>query len=107
MDYRELIKFSENYLQYQNGETSNFTFSVIPRRTIVDSAKNTIYSEGDLAVVEINRFHGEKSKVQIYRAVGRHVTGNSQKAYDSLDSLFEDFDIQQAEYIAAKKKKQV
>lgn len=104
MDYRELIKFSENYLQYRNGETSNFTFTVLPRRTIVDRAKNTIYTEGSLVVVDINRFHGEKTKVQIYRAVGHHTIGNSQKAYDSLDLLFEDFEIQQAEYIAIKKK---
>ena len=104
MDYRELIKFSENYLQYRNGETSNFTFTVLPRRTIVDKNKNTIYTEGSLVVVNIDRFSGKTSKVQIYRAVGHHTTGNSQKAYDNLDLLFEDFEIQQAEYLAIKKK---
>ena len=104
MEYRELIKFSENYLQYRNGETSNFTFTVLPRRTILDKNKNTIYTEGILTVVNIARFSGETSKVQIYREIGHHVVGNSQKAYESLDSLFEDFEIQQDEYLAIQKK---
>ena len=102
MNYSELIKFSKNYNQYRNGETVRFEFTVIPKKKMVDKNNNTIYTEGLEAVVNIDRFK-DGSRFQIYRAVGHHLEGNSQKAYNNLDSLFEEFEIQKDQYLAIKK----
>lgn len=54
----------------------------------------------------MNKFRSnDKDKFQIYRATGHHVLGNSHKCYESLSLLFEDFEIQQDEYLPANKKR--
>ena len=106
MNYSLLLKFSADYLRFKNGETEYLKFTVVPKKNIMSRSDKLVYIEGKVTVVRINRFKGEKSKLQIYRAVGHHVGGNSQKSYENIDLLLEDFEIQQDQYLAIREKKE-
>ena len=100
MDYRELIKLSENYQEYLSGETMRFEFIAVPKKTMCDVNNNEVYIKDYYVEVNIDKFKDE-DKYQIYRATGCHVTGNSHKCYKSLELLFEDFKIISLESLLA------
>ena len=80
MEINEIVSFKMNIGSYLAQSKKNIT----------DRSGNTVYFVGKEAQVKIDEFK-TGSGFQIYRDVGHHVKGNSQKAYKSLDLLLCDF----------------